>query len=252
MNRENEKSDSHPKDEGTCTIRDLEIIPNYVLHPPGSVLFSAGNTKVICTASIEERVPRFVYGSGKGWLSAEYSMLPGATHDRNKRETGNFVSGRNREIQRLIGRSLRSCIDLGRTGERTFWIDCDVIQADGGSRTASISGGFVAMALAVRKMMKEGSIRSNPLRCYIGAISVGIVDGKVELDLDYKKDFNADVDMNVVMNDRGDLIEVQGTAEGKPFSRGQLDQMLDSAAYGIGKIIEKQKEIVDIYSMKRK
>lgn len=249
MNRENEKPNSLQKDEGSCTIRDIEIVPNYILHPEGSVLISAGKTKVICTATCEQRVPRFIYGSGNSWLTAEYSMLPGSTTERNKREVGNMMSGRTKEIQRLIGRSLRSGIDLTRLGERTFWIDCDVIQADGGSRTASISGGFVALALAIKKMMKEKTLRVNPLKRYIAAISVGIVDGKVELDLDYGKDYRAGVDMNVVMDDHDNFIEVQGTAEGKPFTKGQLDEMLAAAASGIRKIILKQKEIVDIYSL---
>ncbi len=230
-------------------IRDLEIIPDYLLHPPGSVLISTGNTKVICTTSVEERVPRFVYGSGRGWLSAEYSMIPGSTHDRNRRESATNVNGRSKEIQRLIGRALRSCIDLSRTGERTFWIDCDVIQADGGSRTAAISGSFVALALAVQKLMKEGRLRANPLKWHIGAVSVGMVGGRVVLDLNYENDFNADVDMNVVMNEHGDFIEVQGTAEGKPFSAEQLNEMLAAARAGIEKIIGKQKEIIDIHSL---
>ena len=230
-------------------IRPIEIVSNYLLYPPGSVLISVGNTKVLCTATVEERVPRFIYGSGNGWLSAEYSMLPGSTQDRKKRETGTFVSGRTKEIQRLIGRSLRSCIDMRKLRERTIWIDCDVIQADGGSRTASISGSFVALALAIRKMMKERLITENPIKGYIAAISVGIVDGKVELDLDYEKDFRADVDMNVVMNDKGHFIEVQGTAEGNPYTREQMNEMLDVAALGIKKIIQKQKEIIDINTL---
>ncbi|MDP6155270.1 MAG: ribonuclease PH [Candidatus Thermoplasmatota archaeon] len=242
-------SEASPEKELGVTIRPIEIVPNYLLHPPGSVLISVGNTKVLCTATVEERVPRFIYGSGNGWLSAEYSMLPGSTQDRKKRETGTYVSGRTKEIQRLIGRSLRSCIDMRKLRERTIWIDCDVIQADGGSRTASISGSFVALALAVQKLMGERLITENPIKGHIAAISVGIVDGKVELDLDYEKDFRADVDMNVVMNDKGHFIEVQGTAEGNPFTREQMNEMVDAAALGIKKIIEKQKEIIDISSM---
>lgn len=242
-------SETNSERVGHLDIRALEIIPDYIMHPPGSVLISTGNTKVICTASVEDRVPRFVYGSGKGWLSAEYSMLPGSTGDRTRRENATFVSGRSKEIQRLIGRSLRSCIDLSKTGEKTFWIDCDVIQADGGSRTASVNGGFVALALAVRKLMKEGYLRGNPLKWHIGAVSVGLVRDEVVLDLDYENDFRADVDMNVVMNENGDFIEVQGTAEGKPFTSEQLGKMMEAAARGIGMIIEKQKAIVDVGSL---
>lgn len=232
-----------------CEMRKLEIIPDYLLHPQGSVLISAGKTRVLCTASVEDRMPKFIYGSGNGWLTAEYSMLPGSTPDRYRRERHGHVKGRTKEIQRLIGRCLRCCIDLEKLPEKTIWIDCDVLQADGGTRTASISGGFVALSLAVKKMVDKGVFKENPLTRYVGAISVGVVDGEVVLDLDYENDFEADVDMNVVMDDAGDFIEVQGTAEGAPFNREQMNEMVFKAGEGIRNIILRQKEIIDIYDL---
>lgn len=229
-------------------MRTITIEPNYLKDPPGSVLISVGNTKVLCVATVEDRVPRFRYGSGKGWLTAEYSLLPGSTNVRTKRERGH-TGGRTSEIQRLIGRTLRTGVDLSSIGERTIWVDCDVIQADGGTRCASITGGFVALALAIKKLCKTGKIRRNPLKRYVGAVSVGLVKGEVKGDLDYELDFNADVDMNVVMDHKGNYIEIQGTAEGDPFTNEHLHEMMVVAGNNIEKLIEVQKEVVDIFKL---
>ena len=211
----------------------------------GSVLIEAGRTRVICTASVEDRVPPFLRNSGKGWVTAEYGMLPRATNTRTQREaSAGKVGGRTQEIQRLIGRSLRSVMNLPALGERTVWIDCDVIQADGGTRTASITGAFVALALALETMKKRGQLSAIPLSDYVAAISVGIVDGEALLDLAYEDDSRAEVDMNIVKTGSGRFIEVQGTAEGPPFERTALNTLLDLADIGIRQLIEKQKAIV--------
>jgi ribonuclease PH len=226
-------------------LRATTITPHYLLHAEGSVLIEAGNTKVICTASVEDRVPPFLRNSGKGWVTAEYGMLPRATSTRTQREaSAGKVGGRTQEIQRLIGRSLRSVTNLPALGERTVWVDCDVIQADGGTRTASITGAFVALALALEKLRERGSIGSIPLIDHVAAISVGIVDGEPLLDLAYDDDSRAQVDMNVVKTGSGLFIEVQGTAEGLPFGRESLDTLLNLADEGISQLVEKQKTIV--------
>jgi ribonuclease PH len=226
-------------------LRDTTITPDYLMHAEGSVLICAGNTRVICTASVEERVPQFLRNSGKGWVTAEYGMLPRATSTRMQREaSAGKVGGRTQEIQRLIGRSLRSVTNLPALGERTVWIDCDVIQADGGTRTASITGAFVALALALEKMRERDIIRTIPLSDYVAATSVGVVDGEPLLDLAYDDDSRADVDMNIVKTGNGRFIEVQGTAEAMPFGRDALDQLLDLADHGIRQLVEKQRAIV--------
>ena len=226
-------------------LRETRITPQYTMHAEGSVLIEAGRTKVICTASIEERVPPFLRNTGKGWVTAEYGMLPRATSTRTQREaSAGKVGGRTQEIQRLIGRSLRSVSRLPELGERTIWIDCDVIQADGGTRTASITGGFVALVLALQQMQKKGMIRTMPVSDYVAAISVGVVMGTPMLDLAYDEDSQADVDMNVVKTGDGRFIEVQGTAEGPPFERGALDSLLELADSGIQQLIEIQKSVI--------
>src|SRR5215467_13035559 len=226
-------------------LRETTITPDYLMHAEGSVLIAAGNTRVICTASVEDRVPGFLRNSGKGWVTAEYGMLPRATTTRTQREaSAGKVGGRTQEIQRLIGRSLRSVTNLAALGERTVWIDCDVIQADGGTRTASITGAFVSLALALEKMRERDMIRTIPLSDYVAAISVGIVDGEPLLDLAYDDDSRADVDMNVVKTGKGKFIEVQGTAEAMPFGRDALNTLLDLADHGIKQLVEKQRAIV--------
>jgi ribonuclease PH len=226
-------------------LRRTLITPHYNVHAEGSVLIEVGRTRVICTASVEDRVPPFLRGSGKGWVTAEYGMLPRATSTRTSREasTGK-VGGRTQEIQRLIGRSLRSVTKLEVLGERTIWVDCDVIQADGGTRTAAITGGFVAMALAVQKVRGQGWLAENPLIDYVAATSVGFVGGEPLLDLAYEEDSKAEVDMNVVMTGGGKFIEVQGTAEGPPFARDVLDRLLELADGGIRTLVEQQRAVV--------
>ncbi|UDF15465.1 ribonuclease PH [Bacillus pumilus] len=226
-------------------LRKIEIEAGYIKHPEGSVLISAGNTKVICNASIEDRVPPFLRGQGKGWITAEYSMLPRATAQRTIRESSKGkVTGRTMEIQRLIGRALRAVVDLEKLGERTIWIDCDVIQADGGTRTASITGAFVAMTLAIQKLRAEGVIKQNPITDYLAAISVGIDSQQgLLLDLNYEEDSSAEVDMNVIMTGAGRFVELQGTGEEATFSREQLNGLLDLAEKGIKELIEKQKAV---------
>jgi len=226
-------------------IRPTVLTPHYLAHAEGSVLIEVGRTRVICTASIEDRVPPFLRGTGKGWVTAEYGMLPRATSTRTTREasTGK-VGGRTQEIQRLIGRSLRSITPLTEIGERTIWIDCDVIQADGGTRTASITGGFVALVLAFERLREQGALAKMPITTYVAATSVGIVTGTPLLDLAYDEDSRADVDMNVVKTSDGRFIEVQGTAEAEPFARSALDQLLALADSGIAQLVAKQKEIV--------
>jgi len=226
-------------------LRETTITPDFLEQAEGSVLIQAGRTRVICTASVEDRVPPFLRNTGKGWVTAEYGMLPRATSTRTQREaSAGKVGGRTQEIQRLIGRSLRSVTNLTALGERTIWIDCDVIQADGGTRTASITGAFVALALALEKMRERDMIKTIPLADYVAAISVGIVDGESLLDLAYEDDSRAEVDMNVVKTGTGRFIEVQGTAEAMPFGRDALDQLLDLADIGIAQLVAKQKAIV--------
>jgi len=226
-------------------MRPVKITPNYLKYAEGSVLIEAGDTRVICAASVEDKVPPFLKGTGSGWVTAEYGLLPRSTETRNVREASRGkVSGRTSEIQRLVGRSLRAVVDIEALGERTIWIDCDVIQADGGTRTASITGSFVAMYLAVRKLKEQGLIERMPVKDYVAAISVGIVDGEVVLDLDYAEDSRAEVDMNVVMNIKGEFIEIQGTAERNPFTRSQMDRLLDLAAGGIKELIAIQMGII--------
>jgi ribonuclease PH len=226
-------------------LRTTRITPNYLLHAEGSVLIEVGRTKVICTASVEDRVPPFLRGQGKGWVTAEYGMLPRATTTRTQREaTAGKVGGRTQEIQRLIGRSLRSVVEMEKLGERTIWVDCDVIQADGGTRTASITGGFVALVLAIQKMRGPNSTGPAPITDYVAATSVGIINGTPMLDLAYEEDSKAEVDMNVIKTGSGRFIEVQGTAEGKPFDRDELDGLIDLAGAGITALVGLQREIV--------
>src|SRR5881396_3885775 len=235
------RSDQRPANQ----LRDTTLTPNYLEHAEGSVFVQAGRTKVICAASIEDRVPQFLRNSGKGWVTAEYGMLPRATNTRMQREaSAGKVGGRTQEIQRLIGRSLRSVTNLPALGERTIWIDCDVIQADGGTRTASITGAFVAVALALEKLRERDVVRTIPLFDYVAAISVGIVDGEPLLDLAYDDDSRADVDMNIVKTGDGRFIEVQGTAEAMPFGHDSLLTLLTLADHGIRQLIEKQRAIV--------
>ncbi|MDI6731032.1 MAG: ribonuclease PH [Candidatus Margulisbacteria bacterium] len=229
------------KDGRTATqIRPVKLTRNYLQYPEGSVLIEMGNTKVICTACVSENVPPHKKNSGSGWVTAEYSMLPGATHERTNREQR--TKGRTHEIQRLIGRSLRSIVELNKLGERTITIDADVIQADGGTRTAAITGSMIALQDAVKYLLKEGKIDRNPIRENIAAVSVGVVGGSACIDLAYDEDSQADVDMNVVMTESGKIVEVQGTAETEPFSKELLDAMLDMAQKGIHVLIKKQKE----------
>jgi ribonuclease PH len=223
-------------------LRPLRITRGYTRHAEGSVLIECGDTRVLCTASIEEKVPPFLKGKGKGWLTAEYGMLPRSTNSRMQRESAaGKQSGRTQEIQRLIGRSLRAVIDLSLLGERTIQIDCDVIQADGGTRTASITGAYVALYDAAQLLMDRNLIAKRPLQDFVAAVSVGVFKGVPVLDLDYEEDSNCETDMNVVMTGSGGLVEVQGTAEGIPFSRKELDAMVDLASTGIEQLIAGQK-----------
>jgi ribonuclease PH len=222
---------------GPRDLRSIVLEPGASKHAEGSCLARFGDTHVLCTASVEEKVPPHVYGTGAGWVTAEYGMLPRSTHERMAREAARGKQGgRTLEIQRLVGRALRAAVDLRALGPRTVTLDCDVIQADGGTRTAAITGGWVALALAVRKIRQDKKLRDDPMRRHVAAISVGIVGGEVRLDLDYEEDSTADVDMNVVATGEGDLVEVQGTAEGKPFPRADLDRMLEVALEGIFKL----------------
>lgn len=224
-------------------IRTTRIRRNYTKYAEGSVLIETGDTKVLCNVSVEDSVPYFLRGQNTGWLTAEYSLLPRSTHNRTVRESSRGkVSGRTREIQRLIGRSLRAVINLDKIGERTIWVDCDVIQADGGTRTASITGAYVALVDAVNSLIKSGIIEESPLSCYMAATSVGIVDGDLMLDLCYEEDSQAQVDMNVVMTEEGRIIEIQGTAEKDPFTRQEMNTFLDLAEKGIQDLIKIQKE----------
>ncbi len=227
-------------------LRPINITRNYTKHAEGSVLIECGETKVICTASIDEKVPGFLRGKGQGWVTAEYGMLPRSTGSRMDREAARGKqSGRTQEIQRLIGRSLRAVIDMTKLSERTIQIDCDVIQADGGTRTASITGAFVALHDAVSFLLECKAIAESPLRDFVAAISVGVYKGVPVLDLDYDEDSGCDTDMNVVMTGSGGFVEVQGTAEGEPFSREKMDAMLDLAQSGISQLIAKQKAALE-------
>jgi ribonuclease PH len=235
------RSDKRPADQ----LRETRLTPHYLEHAEGSVFIETGRTKVICAASVEDRVPPFLRNTGKGWVTAEYGMLPRSTSTRTQREsTAGKVGGRTQEIQRLIGRSLRSVTNLHALGERTIWIDCDVIQADGGTRTASITGAYVALALALDTLRKRDLIKTIPLSDYVAATSVGIVDGEALLDLAYDDDCRAEVDMNVVKTGDGRFIEVQGTAEAMPFGRAALTTLLDLAEIGIRQLVDKQRAIV--------
>ena len=230
---------------GPRDLRPVKFTPGFTKHAEGSVLVEFGETRVLCTASVEDRVPPHVMGSGKGWVTAEYGMLPRATNTRSPREAAKGKqTGRTTEIQRLIGRALRGSIDLGLLGQRTITLDCDVLQADGGTRTASITGAWVALALATRKLRRDNTIVQDPMLPPVAAISVGIVQGETFLDLDYLEDSGAEVDMNVVANFKGELIEVQGTAEGKPFPRARLDDMMTLALEGIAKLAEAQRQAI--------
>lgn len=227
-------------------LREIKFTCGYTKHAEGSVLVEFGDTRVICTASVDSQVPRFLKGKGEGWVTAEYGMLPRSTHSRMGREASSGKQGgRTMEIQRLIGRSLRAAVDLKALGENTITIDCDVLQADGGTRTAAITGGFVALSLAVKQMLKQKQIKTNPLHGQIASVSVGIYNGVPVLDLDYNEDSNAETDMNVVMNDAAAFIEVQGTAEGHAFRKDELDAMLELAGFGIKQLIEKQREALE-------
>jgi ribonuclease PH len=226
-------------------LRPIKITPSYIKTADGSVLIEMGDTKVICTAKIEERVPPFLRNSGKGWITAEYGMLPGSSATRIGRESSRGkVGGRTHEIQRLIGRSLRAIADLRSLGEKTIWIDCDVIQADGGTRTASITGAYVALIEAVRSWLGRGVISIDPIKDAVAAVSIGIVAGKILLDLCYEEDSKADVDMNFVMTGAGKFIEVQGTAEASPFTRRQMERMAEIAQTGIKELLKTQKNVI--------
>jgi ribonuclease PH len=224
-------------------LRPVTLTRDYLRHPEGSVLVEFGDTKVICTASIEEKVPPFLKGKGEGWVTAEYGMLPRATNTRGTRENRG-PSGRSQEIQRLVGRALRAVVERGKLGERTFWIDCDVIQADGGTRTAAITGAYVALADAIGKLVTAGALPRAPLRDFVAAISVGVVGGRAILDLNYVEDSTAEVDMNVVMTGAGEFVEVQGTAEQVAFGRQRLDEMLALAEGGIRRLVALQRQAV--------
>jgi ribonuclease PH len=229
-----------------ATLRPTRLTPHYVKHAEGSVLIEAGDTRVICTASVEDTVPGFLKGKGQGWITAEYGMLPRSTNTRADREAARGKqSGRTQEIQRLIGRSLRSVFDLAGLGERTIQIDCDVIQADGGTRTAAITGGFVAAYDAVRWLRERGMIEKLPVLDYVAAVSVGVFQGTPLLDLDYVEDSACETDMNVVMTGSGGFVEVQGTAEGKPFTREQMDSLLELARQGITSLFAAQKKALE-------
>jgi ribonuclease PH len=235
------------RDQGRAMndCRKIKVTKNYTMHPAGSVLIQMGNTKVICAATVEEKVPSFLRGKNSGWVTAEYSMLPSSTNTRSPREASRGkLSGRTQEIQRLIGRSLRTVIDLKKLGERTIWLDCDVIQADGGTRCASITGAFIAAVLAMKKLKKEKLLDELPIKDYVAAISVGIVNTKKMLDLDYSEDSTADVDLNIVKTGSGGYVEIQGTAEQEPFDDKQLEGLLKLADKGIKELIAIQKKTI--------
>ncbi len=236
-----------PRPDGRANneMRFARITPHYMKFAEGSCLIEMGETKVVCTASVEEKVPPFLKNSGKGWVTAEYSMLPRSCRERTQRETKG-LGGRTMEIQRLVGRSLRGVVDTSMLGERTIMMDCDVLQADGGTRTASVTGAYVALSLAVQWLLKEKLIKRNPILDMLAAISVGAVSGDELLDLCYEEDKNAAVDMNVIMTDKGRFVELQGTAEGAPFDRGRLNRLLDLAQSGIQQLLKLQKEALQL------
>jgi len=226
-------------------IRPITVTRNYIKYSEGSVLIEMGDTKVICTASVEEKVPLFLRGTQKGWITAEYSMIPRANQIRNMRDSvKGKINGRAQEIQRLVGRSLRAVTDLDMLGPRMIWLDCDVIQADGGTRTTSIIGSFIAMIDALKYLKSEKKIEKIPVKHYLAATSVGIVDGEMLLDLEFKEDSRAQVDMNIVMTERQEVVEIQGTAEDRPFSMRNLSQLIELAETGIQQVVEKEKEII--------
>ncbi len=234
-------------DRTATDLRPVEIVPNFISSAEGSALIRLGETQVICTASVEDGVPSFMKGMGKGWITSEYAMIPRSTDTRTPREaTRGRQAGRTMEIQRLIGRSLRAVMDLDRLGERTVWIDCDVIRADGGTRTASITGSFVALGLALRKLVENKALKRVPLKDYVAAISAGIVGGEILLDLDYAEDSNAEVDMNIIMTGAGDLVEVQATGEARAFRCDELNQLIDATRPAIEKLVALQKSIVGL------
>ena len=235
-----------PSKRAPDELRPVRITRNYTKHAEGSVLVEFGDTRVLCNATIEERIPQFLKGKGEGWVTAEYGMLPRSTNSRMGREAARGrQGGRTMEIQRLIGRSLRAVMDMKALGERSITIDCDVIQADGGTRTASITGGYVALVDAVASLLNKKALKKNPITGQVASISVGIYQGTPVLDLDYPEDCSAETDMNVVMNGAGDFIEVQGTAEGHPFNRGELDAMLTLARQGIEQLLDEQRRVLE-------
>ena len=228
-------------------LRPIRIIRDYLKHPEGSVLVEFGNTKVICTVSVQEGVPPFLKGKGQGWITAEYSMLPRATHTRNIRESvQGKIGGRTHEIQRMIGRAMRTALDLTKVGERTFWIDCDVIQADGGTRTASITGAFVALTDAVRKLYEDGVLTSTPIKDFVAAVSVGMVEGNILLDLNFEEDSKAEVDINVVGTGSGRISEIQALGEEHSFTREEFDRMLSLGLEAIKQLVELQKAFFEV------
>lgn len=234
-----------PSGRATNEMRTVKFSRHYTMHAEGSVLVEFGNTKVLCNATLEDRVPGFLKGKGEGWITAEYGMLPRSTNSRMRREaTQGRQGGRTLEIQRLIGRSLRAVVDRAALGERTITIDCDVIQADGGTRTAAITGGYIALVDAITKRVADGSLKRNPLHGAVASVSVGIYKGVPVLDLDYPEDSNAETDMNVVMNNAGHFVEVQGTAEGHAFRREELDSLLDLASHGIDQLLTLQEQVL--------
>ena len=242
------RSDNRTPDQ----LRPVNIVPDFISTAEGSALIEVGNTRVICTASVEESVPAFRRNSGKGWISSEYGMLPRSTLTRTARESSKGrPSGRTQEIQRLIGRSLRAVADLTRLGERTIWIDCDVIQADGGTRTASITGAFVALGLALQRLIDAGTLTTVPIKDYVAAISIGIVDGEILLDLSYEEDARADVDMNLVITGSKKIVEVQATAEHQVFDEAQLGKMIGMASQGVQQLIAKQQAVLGALTLRQ-
>jgi len=235
-----------PSGRSADQMRSICFTPDFTQHAEGSVLVEFGQTRVLTTASVESKVPRFLKGKAEGWVTAEYGMLPRSTHTRNPREAARGrQSGRTMEIQRLIGRSLRAVIDRSALGERTITVDCDVLQADGGTRTAAITGGYVALALAVQQLIERGELSQSPIHGQVAAVSVGLYEGTAVLDLDYSEDSVAETDMNIVMNEAGGLIEIQGTAEGHAFLRSELDQLLDLARSGIEELLQAQRAVLE-------
>lgn len=238
MRKDNRKNDQ---------LRDVKIFKDFIIYPEGSVLISWGNTKVICNASIEEKVPSFLKGTGKGWVTAEYSMIPRSTQTRMIREASQGkLSGRTQEIQRIIGRSLRAAVDMNKLGERTIWIDCDVIQADGGTRTASITGAYVALALAIKKGLHNGIFTENPIINQIAAVSLGIINNEILLDLNYEEDSTCEIDINLVMDKEGKIVEIQGTGERGVFTSTQLEKIVKIGWKGIKKLFKLQKKTLNL------